>query len=616
MSRLTAFIRDNAVPLAVLVAAVVAVFGPSLGHDFLQNWDDPGYVTKNEAIRSITWANLRQVFGSFYVGNYAPLQMVSYMLDHALWGMRPAGFIFGNILCHTAAGALFYGLLRRFSLSRWGALAAALLFLLHPVQVESVVWISQRKTVLAMVFYLVSLHCYLSWFRREGGVRAYLLSLAAFAAALLVKSVAVVLPLTLLLHDHCFARERRQGSFLKDKLPYLLAALAIGCLALLSQSTEYGGGGRTAFHGGSLWATLLTMLPVYGAYLRMIFWPAGLSVVYAPQIRTGIDPAVAASFLVLLLLAAGVLRLYRYDRRLFFWAAAIPVGLLPVSQIVPLVTLMNDRYLYFPMLGVAGCCGYLLDRVLAQAPEGRKRGIIGVCVLLVAVIGVASLQRAKVWQNSHLLMADATAKQPASGVAWLVYGELFEHDGRLAEAIRCEERARATCRGVECRLALGKLSELYLRENRIDDARLSIEELLRRYPDVGDGYALQGHLYYQLGALDKAQASYQQALTYTPGLVTALDALGNVYLATGRPELAMQQYEEVRRVKPQTAERAYSMACAAALMGNRARALEYLDEALRLGYNSPDLIMQNPELNAIKGEEAFGRLLQRYFPAR
>jgi tetratricopeptide (TPR) repeat protein len=265
---------------------------------------------------------------------------------------------------------------------------------------------------------------------------------------------------------------------------------------------------------------------------------------------------------------------------------------------------------------VGGCCGYLLDRVLARAPEGRKRVVIAACALLVAAWGGASLQRAGVWQNSYLLMADATAKQPASGVAWLVYGELFEHDGRLTEAIRCEERARATCRGVECRLALGKLSELYLRANRTDDARHSIEELLRLYPGVGDGYALQGHLSYQLGALDKAEASYLQALHYTPGLVTALDALGNVYLATGRPELAMQQYEAVRRAKPQTAERAYSMACAAALLGNRSRALEYLDEALRLGYNSSDLILQNPELNAIKGEEAFGRLLQRYFPAR
>jgi len=104
--RTITFIRDNIFQLLLIVAASLAVFGPSLGHEFLLNWDDPGYVTKNEAIRSFAPANLRAAFSSFYVGNYAPLQIVSYMVDHLLWGMKPGGFIFGNILCHTLAGIL------------------------------------------------------------------------------------------------------------------------------------------------------------------------------------------------------------------------------------------------------------------------------------------------------------------------------------------------------------------------------------------------------------------------------------------------------------------------------------------------------------------------------
>ncbi|HZV80760.1 MAG TPA: tetratricopeptide repeat protein, partial [Geobacteraceae bacterium] len=555
-------------------------------------------------------------FGSFYVGNYAPLQLVSYMVDHALWGMRPAGFIFGNIVCHATAGILFYALLRRFAFSREGALSAALLFLLHPLQVESVVWISQRKTVLAMVFYLLSLHCYLSWFRREGGIRAYLLSLGAFVAALLVKSVVVVLPLTLLLHDHCFARERRQGNFLGDKLPYLLAALAVGYLALLSQSTEYGGGGRTGFHGGSLWATVCTMLPVYATYVRLIVWPSGLSVVYAPQIRTAADPAVIAAALAMVLLAVGAVRLYRSNRGLFFWAAAMPVGLLPVSQLIPLVTLMNDRYLYFPMLGVAACCGYLLERILAGTAAGTRPLVVAVCTLILVACGFLSLQRARVWQNSSILWADATAKQPASAVGWYMLGEVQEKRSRFADAIVAEERAREVCRGVECRLVLRKLGELYLRTNMPGKAGQRIGELLRLYPEAADGYTLSGHLSYQGGDLDRAEKAYLKALQLDPGMVSALSALGNVYLATGRPELAMKQYEAVLHAGKPSAELVYSMACAAALMGNRRIALERLDEALRLGYNNPDSILQNPELDVIKGDKEFIGLMQRYFPGR
>ncbi|HZV80594.1 MAG TPA: tetratricopeptide repeat protein [Geobacteraceae bacterium] len=617
MNRTADFIRGNALPLVLLVFASLAVFAPSMGHDFLVNWDDPGYVTKNEAIRSINWVNLKAVFSRFYVGNYAPLQMVSYMVDYALWGLKPAGFIFANIFCHTAAGVLFYALLRRFSFTVGGALFAALLFLLHPVQVESVAWIAQRKNVLAMVFYLLSFHFYLSWFRREGrGGSAYLFSLAAFAAALLVKSVVVILPLILLLHDNCFSVERRQGKFLADKLPYLLAALAIGYLALLSQSTEYDGGGRTGFHGGSLGATVFTMLPVYATYVRMIVWPSGLSVVYAPQIRTGVDPAVISAALALVLLTAGAVRLYRYNRGLFFWAAAIPVGLLPVSQFIPLVTLMNDRYLYFPMLGVAACCGYLLERILARAAAGTRPLVVAVCALLLATCGFLSLQRSRVWQNSSILWKDATTKQPASAVGWYMFGEVQEKRGGFADAIVAEERAREVCRGVECRLVLRKLGELYLRTNMPEKAGQRIAELLRLYPEAADGYTLSGHLSYQGGDLVRAEKAYLKALQVDPGMVSALSALGNVYLATGRPELAMKQYEAVLHAGKPSAELAYSMACAAALMGNRRVALERLDEALRLGYNNPDLIVQNPELDVIKGDKEFIGLMQRYFPGR
>jgi len=593
----------------------MAVFGSSLGHDFLVNWDDPGYVTKNEAIRSFSPANLKAAFGSFYVGNYAPLQIVSYMVDHAIWGMKPAGFIFANIFYHLLSGVLFYALLRRFSFSAAGALFASLLFLVHPVQVESVVWISQRKNVLAMVFYLLSVHCYLNWARRgEGGGVAYISSLAAFAAALLVKSVAVILPLTLLLHDHCFPRERRPGKSFADKIPYLLAALAIGYLALLSQSAEYDGGGRTGYHGGSPWATILTMLPVYLTYIRMIFWPAGLSVVYAPPVRTTVDLEVVGAALVLLLLAAGAFRLYRKNRALFFWAAAIPVGFLPVSQIVPLVTLMNDRYLYFPMIGVAACGGYLLDRLLLESPAGRRRMVTAACAVLVALCGFASLQRARVWQNSLRLWEDGTVRQPASAVAWFMLGEVRAKGGDVAAAIAAEERARALCRGVECRLVLRKLGELYLQANMADKAGERVGELLRLFPDAAEGHALSGHLGYQSGDMAAAERAYQKALQMDPGLVLAKKALGNVYLATGRPELAMEQYTGVLRLQKQSADLAYAMACASSLMGNRSIALEYLDEAVRLGYNRPDSILRNPELAAIRGEEGFVRLMQRHFP--
>ena len=148
-------------PLLVLLLAGLAIYGRMLGHDFLPTWDDAGYVLDNPDIRGFTIANLRAVFSRFYMGNYAPVQMLSYMLDYSIWGLRPWGYLLTNLLLHLANGLLFYHLVQRLEGDDSWAWLAALIFLVHPVQVESVAWVSQRKNLLAMLFSLLSFHGYL-----------------------------------------------------------------------------------------------------------------------------------------------------------------------------------------------------------------------------------------------------------------------------------------------------------------------------------------------------------------------------------------------------------------------------------------------------------------------
>ncbi|HEY5976088.1 MAG TPA: hypothetical protein VIU41_15245, partial [Geobacteraceae bacterium] len=338
--------RPNVLALLLLVATWL-VYGQALGHGFLSTWDDPRYVTGNEAIRGVSLDHLRLAFTSYYMGNYAPLQIVSYMVDYTLWGLRAGGFIFTNILLHTMAGLLYFRLLLNLGLGRLGAWAAAGLFLLHPVQVESVAWISQRKNLLAMVFFLLALH---AWHRyRQAGGRWYLLCLVAFLAALLSKSVTVVLPLVLALFDLCLLPAARRQRWLLDKLPFLAVAGLAGLLAYYSQSAEFQGG-RMGYLNDSPWQQLLTMLPVFVRYLGLLVWPSRLSAIYQPPLKTAMDGEVVASALLLGLFVLAGWLLWRRRRDSFFWYALFFVGLLPVSHLVPLTTLMNDRYLYFPML--------------------------------------------------------------------------------------------------------------------------------------------------------------------------------------------------------------------------------------------------------------------------
>ena len=295
--------------LLILAITSLAIFWPALGHDFLRNWDDTKYVVENPIIRGLTIENLTTAFKTSVLWNYAPIHMVSYMLDYEIWGLRAFGFIFTNILLHAANGILFYLLLKRLSGEKVWALFASLIFLLHPVQVESVVWVSQRKNVLAMFFFLVAFYLY-TWVREreeEVDIRLYFLSLFAFTLSLLSKSIIVVFPIVLLVFDLCYRKKYDLKTLILDKIPFLLIALILGFVAIETQSVDYQGG-RTSYHGGNLYTTLLTMLPVLVRYLTMVIWPANLSAYYNPPIKTHIDSEVIwAAFLLVLLCLMGVM---------------------------------------------------------------------------------------------------------------------------------------------------------------------------------------------------------------------------------------------------------------------------------------------------------------------
>jgi hypothetical protein len=601
--------------LLLMLTAAFAVYFKALSFGFLNTWDDPAYIINNIAAHGFSWEHLKTAFSRFYVGNYAPLHIVSYMIDYSLWGLNPAGYIFHNIVLHALNGFLLYILLRRLHIGQLLSTLSALLFVLHPVQVESVLWISQRKNVLAMLFFLLSI-CFYSAYRDSSGSAGrnrYLLALIFFAFALLTKSVAVVLPPILLLYDFCISRRKLTES-IPDKLPFILLALSVAYIAMLSQSHEYGGGGRTAFHGGGVWPTLLTMLPVFVSYLRMMIVPVDLSIVYAPLIRTSVDGEVFFALLLLCLLSAFGCWLFKRDRVAFFWYAFIPVAILPVSQIVPLVTLMNDRYLYFPMLGVASCFGLFAGYLHDNADDSWRRPLSVAFLVIVAVYGIFSFQRTLVWRDSIVLWEDATRKQPGSAVAWIVLGEVHDKKGDSAGAVKYIEHARDICRGVECYHALEKLSALYLKQGRYVETEKSADELMRLFPDTAYGYVMKGYIKYQHGETAVAEKMFTNAVRLDPNQTSALNALGNIYLSTGRPELAIEKLKAVEMLGSPSPELYYSMACAESMLQKREDALNHLDRALRLGYNKPEQIMNSPELSYLRRAPGFNTLIQSHFP--
>lgn len=611
-------LKPHLLLVLLLVIAVCAVYAQMLNHQFLSNWDDNRYVLENADIQGFGWERIKAVFSTYYVGNYAPVQMLSYMLDYAVWGLWPGGYLFGNILLHTANGLLLYRLFFRLMGGRAAAFFGAAVFLLHPVQVESVAWISQRKNLLAMFFFLLAWECYRSY-RDSSGRRCrfwYGASLLALLLALLAKSVAVIFPLVILLFDCCYPAAERRFRLL-DKLPYFLVAAAVAMVAVLSQTPDYqvwgAGGGRAGYHGGSALTTFLSMLPVLCSYLRLVFWPSGLSVFYSTPLHRYPDQYVIMAILLLAGIFWLIGRLYRHDRRAAFWPLLFFIGLLPVSQVVPLVTMMNDRYLYFPLLGVAGLTVWTVKAsavTLGQRPAFSP--LLAVPLLLLAFL---SFQRIPVWQDAITLWKDTVRKVPDNSQAWEALGEASHYTARPNWSDAVSAYRRAIELNPDSDMSRYNLGVAYTELNDYTAADAVLGELLRRSPRNVMGWTAYGDLALRRYEYGKAEQRYLTALALQPEAVQVQRKLGNLMVVIGRTDRARSVYLRIESIQggndPLTA---YELARVEAVAGDTGEAVGWLEKALKRGYNDYVGILNDEELVPVMADGRFSELMQRYFP--
>ncbi len=593
----------------LLTAVTFAVYWRILGHEFLWAWDDKLYVSENEVIRGISWQHIRQVFTSFYAGNYAPLQMLSYMLDYEIWGLAAGGYLFTNIVIHAANGTLLFILCRRWTGDLLAALAATTLFLLHPVQVETVAWISQRKNLLCMFFLLLSWEEYCRYrdplTERKG--LAYAASLSAFALSLLAKSVSVIFPLILLFYDVCFSGYDRRPRW-KDKIPFFAAAAVITAVAMYSVDPEYGGSSRTV-HGGSRLATFYTMLPVFCQYLGMLVWPTGLSADYAPFIHTSIDAGViGAALLLAATVFAGIL-LFRKDRRLGFWILFFWIALLPLSQIVPLASMINDRYLYIPFIGVAVLSGAGIAKLRDRFWPHHRVLFCTLLAPLVLLLAMASHERAGVWRNSMTLFSDAVKKVPNSTKAWdylvIAYKRYYATPASQSRDLHASDAPPVQLDLVNKYASLGDSEKEYL----------ILQQLLKLYPKNPVGWARLGENRLDNRDFQAAEQAYQKAHSLQPEAMYVVIQLGNLAAIQKRFDLARDYYGKAEAKGWKSPEIAYQLACVESMAGRREASLYWLEKALQRGYRDYNNLVNNEELANISNDPNFDYLLQSFFQA-
>ncbi|MEO8601836.1 MAG: hypothetical protein ABI629_04600 [bacterium] len=438
--------------LALLVCTTLLTYAPTLRNGFLQIGFDDAIIVDTEAIRGLDGPHLRAMAGSFVEAHYVPLTLLSLAVDHALWQFDPFGFHLTNILLQAVNAVLVWLLLRPLLPPPMSPLVAALVFAVHPLQLEAVSLAIQRKTLLSGAAFFITLLCWQRW-RGGRGHAWYAAALGAYACAALAKPNVVTLPVILWLYDYAFVDGRPRW---KATLPFLAIAAAATAAAITAHAEVDAVHG---LHGGNVVVHGLMMARVTAEYMLAALLPIDLAPAYYYQRSDGLALRNWAALIALLGLAVVVVRQRRAQPWPFICLAWFAITLAPESNLVPLTQLRADRFCYLPMLAVGIAWAYGLARVTRAAPRAWLEPALATgLVVSLAMLTAAS---APMWHSDVSAWERVVERQDWVAAPHLLLGHAYLLANDVPDATRAYERALLvqpdSNAAAQARLALSRL---------------------------------------------------------------------------------------------------------------------------------------------------------------
>ena len=533
--------------LFLVLVVVGAVFLPSLGGSFV-NWDDYDLVLGNGLVTAKPFSNFPHLFTTHLNGRYYPLALLTYQIEHYFFGFDPIIFHLTNLFLHLTNVALLFYLLSLLSVPFFIAGLTALLFGIHPLQVESVAWIASRKDVLFALFYLAAIIFYFQSKTAPKPKNAYIFSIGLFVLSLFSKSSAATLPAILLLIDYY-----RTGKITRDdvrnKIPFFLLALAHGLLTfyflkgMMPANQDYGLGR----------AFLLSNFALVLYIFKLIF-PFHLSCIYPLPVSAQdlYNPVVWSASL------SAVLVLY------LFWRSqvnrSVKIGMLFfVLAIFPTLhffTINNaiifERFVYLPSIGIFLLMAAGYDYFYRKNWLQGKLWLKGLGFAYVLFLGISSWSRCWVWQNSEALWTDAIAKYPNCAVGYFNRGSYYVEQNRMSEAFQDLERGQ----GVDPQDPRGDLQMAYLYQKvgnlyaALEDYSRALASRLISRPDKVKAYNNRGNLLADKGRTDEALKDYSQAIGIDPQSLLAYLNRGMIYVQRQEWSQALADFNAALKIQP------------------------------------------------------------------
>jgi tetratricopeptide (TPR) repeat protein len=553
----------------LLALATLVVYLPATSYQFI-NFDDQQYVTDNPIVqRGLTWAGVKWAFDGVHVSNWHPLTWLSHMIDCDLFRLNPAGPHLVNILFHAVNAALLFALVWRWTARLWSAAFIAALFAWHPLHVESVAWVAERKDVLSTFFTLLALISYTDYARKRmqsdmanlaAGERScwfnYTLALVFFGLALLAKPMPVTLPCVMLLLDVWPLQRMRLDQWsiktvwplMLEKIPFFLASAVICLVTVFSQDQA-----MSSLTGVPFSFRLANAVTAYVGYLWKMIWPLDLCIFY-PLVAPISHALVAESAIIL----TGVSIIVWLERKANPWLLVgwlwFLVTLLPVIGLVQVGgQAMADRYTYFPLVGIFLAVVFALEGVARQFAF-LKQWLALAAILVLCFCVLLTSRQLRYWRDSETLFSHSLAVVE-SAPAHVCLGAAFQDQKRTKEAMN------------EYLIALHLDPTSHLAY--CDVAKLLSDE----------------------GKLEWAAGYYQRALSLSPQTLMYRDNLGVVFIKLKRFDEAMREFSAAAQTDPAAARPHFLMGRLLLRRGNDAEAVTQLDQALQLDPDDLEMLV-------------------------
>jgi protein O-mannosyl-transferase len=575
--------RWHTVGVCLCLAALTwIVFCQTLWHDFI-NYDDPRYVYENTEITSgLSFGGIAWAFTHIHSTNWHPLTTISHMLDCQLYGLRAGWHHFTNVLLHTVVVILLFLALAKMTGAFWRSGFVAAVFAIHPLRVESVAWIAERKDVLSGVFFMLTLLAYLHYTRLPS-LRRYLVVVFVLACGLMSKPMLVTLPFVLLLLDY-WPLDRIRGQFwmrLLEKLP-LVALSAISSIATLV--AQKGAVGWT--EDLPIFERINNAVVSYILYIWQMFWPARLAVFY-PHPENALPPwEIIASLLLLICITAVAIALrkqrpYLMTGWLWYLGMLVPViGLVQVGW-----QGRADRYTYLPQIGLYIAVTWAVADLTAS--WRRQRTILSVAALVVVgVLSSCAFVQTTYWRDSETLFKRALAITRNNDVAENNLGIVFLGQGKLDEAISLLQAAVAL--RPENSPAHENLAKALIQKGEVADALVHYQKLLELQPDNIEVHNIVGTVLVQQHRIRDGVEEWQKVLAIQPDNGNAMSNLAWVFATSPDDSLrdgvnAVQLAQEAVRISARRIPLLFrTLAAAYAETGDFSKAIQTAQEGIEL----------------------------------